>query len=100
MDLFYGDLHPDRSYERFIRQAPDGNDGCDDGAGLVQCLSVPYHVADPAVAVVSSTEKEYTVRLALEYSLYLRLSDHCRLDLLLRLKFPRLDDLDRIHDTS
>ena len=31
-----------------------GEYGCDDGAGLVQCLSVSDHVADPVVAMVSA----------------------------------------------
>ena len=74
----------------------DGKSGCDDGAGLVQCLPVPYDVADPPVSLVSAPEKHDTFCLALEHYLYIRLPLRGGLDLLLCLDFSRFDDLYRL----
>ena len=100
MDLFHGDLYIDRCDERLVGQASDGEYGCNDGAGMVQCLSMSDHVADSVIVMVSAAEKEHSVRMALEYRIYLRLSDHRRLDLLLCLEFPGFHDLDRVYDMS
>ena len=67
-----------------------------DGAGLVQCLPVPYDVADPPVSLVSAPEKHDTFCLALEHYLYIRLPLRGGLDLLLCLDFSRFDDLYRL----
>ena len=96
MDLLYRLVYPYRSDERLVVQTPDGSSGCDDGAGLVQCLPVPYDVADPPVSLVSAPEKHDTFCLALEHYLYIRLPLRGGLDLLLCLDFSRFDDLYRL----
>ena len=100
MDLLYRLVHPHRSGERFVRQAPDGKPGCDDGAGLVQCLSMPDDVADPPVPLVSAPEKHDAVCLALEHYFYLRLPLRGGLDLLLCPDLPWFDDFHRLDGAS
>ena len=79
-----------------VRQTSDGKFGCDDGAGMVQCLPVSDDAADPPVPLVSATEKHDAFCLALEHCLYLRLPLRGGLDLFLCPYFPRFDDLYRL----